>query len=105
MTIKTINIYNRAGLESLGSNLEGIHDERVNFNKISDPNMQAFMINAVRNGTFPTTKQPEDSVVWTDTECIVTTVWLDRAAAEQHCVLKQNSNLAPELISATVVED
>ena len=105
MTIKTIDVYHKTGLQYIGAVLDGIHDERTDFSRILDPDLQAFMIDSLANGTFPSTKQPEDSIVWTDDECIITTVWLDKAAAEQHCVLKQNSGLSSELISATVVED
>jgi hypothetical protein len=104
MTIKIIDTYNRSVVEPLGLIREDLLDDRENFSMFSNPAVQESMKQLVADGQFPATKQPEDSIEWTDTECIVTIVWNDYYAAQQHCARKLAANY-PGLISSVIVED
>ena len=104
MTIKIIDTYNRSVVEPLGIIRPDLLDDRTEFAMFINPTVQEAMKQLVADGKFPATKQPEDSIVWTDTECIVTIVWNDYHAAQQHSTRKLAANY-PGMISSVVVED
>lgn len=104
MTIKIIDTYDRATVEPLGIIRLDLLDDRENFSMFENPAVRDAMKQLVADGHFPATKQPEDSIEWTDTECIVTIVWNDYAMAQQHSARKLSANY-PGLKSSVVVED
>jgi hypothetical protein len=105
MTIKLIDTYDRAIVEPLGIIREDLLNDRSEF-AMFQPNSlsREFMQQQVADGHFPSTQQPEDSIVWTDTECIVTIVWNDHSAATSHSARKLAANY-PGMKSSVVVED
>ena len=105
MTIKLIDTYDRAIVEPLGMIREDLLHDRSDF-AMFQPNspVRGFLQQHVADGHLPSTQQPEDSIVWTDTECIVTIVWNDYNAATSHSARKLASNY-PGMISSVVVED
>jgi hypothetical protein len=109
MTIKTVDTYHLWFAETV-VNLDTIHDrDRTNLPFVQSDNYTEFLQSCVTAGSLPSTRQPEDSVVRTETEIIITTVWLDKAVAEQRCILKQNTpfgdSISSPLISSVVIED
>jgi len=104
MTIKIIDTYNRATVEPLGIIRPDLLNDRTEFAMFANPTIQEVMKQLVADGKFPATKQPEDIIEWTDTECIVTIVWNDYYAAQAHVSQKLAANY-PGLISSVVVED
>jgi len=105
MTIKLIDTYDRAIVEPLGMIREDLLHDRSDF-AMFQPNSPAreYMLKQVTDGHLPSTQQPEDSIVWTDTECIVTIVWNDYDAAHGHSVGKLSANY-PGLKSSVVTRD
>lgn len=105
MTIKIIDTYDRAVVEPLGIIREDLIHDRTDFAMFL-PNSPAreYMKQMVADGHLPGEQQPEDSIVWTDTECIVTIVWNDYSSALAHANRKLASNY-PGLKSSVVVED
>ena len=104
MTIKLIDTYDRAVVEPLGIIREDLLDDRIEFSMFSNPEVRNYMKQLVADGHFPATTQPEDSIVWTDTECIVTIVWNDYYSAMNHSTRKLAANY-PGLKSSVVVEE
>ena len=105
MTIKLIDTYDRAVVEPLGIIREDLLHDRSEFAMFpANSPARAYMQQMVADGHLPATQQPEDSIVWTDTECIVTIVWNDYYAASGHSSRKLASNY-PGLKSSVVVED
>jgi hypothetical protein len=106
MTIKIIDTYDRAVVEPLSIIREDLLNDRSEFAMlIPNSPAQEFMKQMVAEGKLPSTQQPEDSVQWTDTECIVTIVWNDYYAAQQHCSRKLAANIAGLKTSVVVEED
>ena len=105
MTIKCIDTYDRAIVEPLGI----FSDETAMFDRVDFPTLPPaiaeIMKDHVANGKLPATRQPEDGVVWTDTECIVTIVWLDYVSATSHSESKKAGVSRIGLKSSVVVED
>lgn len=56
-------------------------------------------------GKRPTTRQPEESIVVTDSHIIVTVVWFDEGAAQEWVDLGHNNPNIPELVSRVLVID
>jgi hypothetical protein len=106
MTIKIIDTYDRSVVESLGmfTDEDASIGDRVNFPTLP-PSVADQMKQHVAEGKLPATRQPEDSIVWTDTECIVTIVWLDYYSAETHRQGKQRNVQSSGLKSSVIVED
>ena len=109
MTIKTVDTYH-LWFDTAFDNLDQVHDrDRTNFPFVHTEEYTEFLQSCVNAGSLPSTRQPEDSVVRTENEIIVTTVWLDKAVAEQRCILKQNipfgDSYTSPLISSVVIED
>jgi len=107
MTIKTLSTYYLSYDAFTGKSSDTVHDQdRTTFpdipNELSD--LLSFLKDSVQNGSLPSTRQPQDSVVRTATEIIITTVWLNKTAAENYCLLRRNSS-NEHLISCTVIED
>jgi hypothetical protein len=105
MTIKLIDTYDRAIVEPLGLIREDLLHDRSEF-AMFQPNspVRAYLQQEVADGHLPATLQPEDSIVWTDTECIVTIVWNNHSAATSHSARKLAANY-PGMKSSVVVED
>ena len=105
MTIKLIDTYDRAIVEPLGMIREDLLHDRSDF-AMFQPNSPAreYMLKQVTDGHLPSTQQPEDSIVWTDTECIVTIVWNDYYNA-QNCSIRKLGQNVPGLKSSVVVEE
>ena len=106
MTIKLIDTYDRAVIEPLGifSDENATIGDRTNFPGLP-PAVAELMKEYVVEGKLPATRQPEDSIVWTDTECIVTIVWLDYYTATLRSVGKTSSLGSIGLKSSVVVEE
>ena len=105
MTIKCIDTYDRAIVEPLGIIREDLIHDRTEFSMFpANSPKREYMKQMVADGHFPATPQPEDSIVWTDTECIVTIVWNDYYSAQTHSTRKLSTNY-PGLKSSVVVED
>ena len=105
MTIKCIDTYDRAIVEPLGIIREDLIHDRTDFSMfLSNSPAREYMKQMVADGHFPAEPQPEDSIVWTDTECVVTIVWNDYPSALAHANRKLGSNF-PGLKSSVVVED
>ena len=104
MTIKCIDTYDRSIVEPLGifSNEDAMFD-RVNFPTFP-PAIAEQIKELIAGGKLPATRQPEDSIVWTDTECIVTITWLDFPAAVSQSNSK-NDLKRFGIKSSVVVED
>ena len=109
MTIKTVDTYYLWYDQMIGD-LDQIHDhDRTNFPFVQSEEYTEFLQSCVTAGSLPSTRQPEDSVVRTENEIIITTVWLDKTVAEHRCILKQNmvsgDSFTSPLISSVVIED
>ena len=106
MTIKLIDTYDRAVIEPLGifSDENTAIGDRTNFSGLP-PALAELMKEYVVEGKLPATRQPEDSIVWTDTECIVTIVWNDYYTATLRSVGKASSLGSIGLKSSVVVEE
>ena len=106
MTIKCIDTYDRSIVEPLGifSDEAAVLGDRENFPMIPPPFAEKLRT-AVAEGKLPATRHPEDSMVWTDTELIVTVVWLDYPTALERCMSKRNGVGTIGLKSSVVVED
>jgi hypothetical protein len=106
MTIKCIDTYDRAVVEPLGvfSNESAMFDDRANFSNLP-PAVAEQMKEHVANGRLPSTRQPEDGIVWTDTECIITMVWLDYPSAIIYSNGKLTAGQKLGIKSSVVVEE
>ena len=106
MNIKLIDTYDRAIVEPLGifADENAILGDRSNFPGLL-PTGAELMKEYVAEGEFPAIRQPEDSIVWSDTEVIVTFVWNDPRAAENWSDIKLSSFQSIGLKSSVVVND
>lgn len=106
MTIKCIDTYDRATVEQLGLFLDenATIADRTTFPTLP-PAVAEEMKQLVADGKLPATRQPEDSMIWTDTECIITIVWLDYPTAVARSQGKLFSMKNKGLKSSVVVED
>ena len=105
MTIKCVDTYDRATVEPLGIIREDLIHDRTDFAMFpANSPAREYMKQMVADGHLPGEQQPEDSIVWTDTECIVTIVWNDYYSAQTHSSRKLAANY-PGLKSSVVVED
>ena len=105
MTIKLIDTYDRAVVEPLGIIREDLLHDRSDFAMFpANSPVREFLQQQVADGHLPSTLQPEDSIVWTDTECIVTVVWNEYYNAQNYSIRKLGQNV-PGLKSSVVVEE
>ena len=107
MKIKLIDTYDRAIIEPLGIwslHDDAFFDDRTHFSRLP-PNVAQMMKEHVAEGRYPATRQPEDSIVWTDTEVIVTWVWYDARAARERSNMKLLALQSIGLKSSVVTSD
>jgi len=107
MKIRLIDTYYRVIAEPLG--IWSLHDDtffddRTHFSRLP-PHVADLMKENVAAGRYPATRQPEDSIVWSDTEIIITWVWYDLRAARERSNMKLFALQSMGLKSSVVVVD